>query len=57
MNFQNNNIKMIIERNRITRYTTFYLGKPSWGRKPNKTSSIIDCQYNAKAKTKPPRIN
>jgi hypothetical protein len=48
MHFQNNNIKRIIERKTITRDTTFYPGKPSWGRKPNKTSSIIDCQCNAK---------
>jgi hypothetical protein len=32
----------IIERNTITRYTTFYLGKPSWGRKPRKNFLNID---------------
>jgi hypothetical protein len=55
MHFQNNNIKRIIERNTITRYTTFYPGKPSWGRKPIKTSSIIDFQDNAKTNTKTPK--
>jgi hypothetical protein len=57
MHFQNNGIKRIIERNTITRYTTFYPRKPSWGRKPKKTSSIIDFQYNAKIKTKTPKTN
>jgi hypothetical protein len=52
MHFQNNNIKRITERNTITRNTKFYPGKPSWGRKPRKNSSIIDYQYNAKTKTK-----
>jgi hypothetical protein len=56
MHFQINSIKRITERNTITRYATFYPGKLSWGRKPNKTSSIIDCQYNAKTKTKAPKI-
>jgi hypothetical protein len=32
----------ITERNTITRYTTFYPGKPSWGRKPNKKFLNID---------------
>ena len=31
-------------------YTTFYLKKPSWGRKPNKNILNIDFQYNAKIK-------
>jgi hypothetical protein len=57
MHFQNNNIKRITERNTITRYTKFYPGKPSWGRNPLKTSSIIYFQYNSKTKTKTPRIN
>jgi hypothetical protein len=52
MHFQNNNIKRIIERNTITRYATFYPGKPNGGENPEKTSSIIDCQYNTKNKTK-----
>jgi hypothetical protein len=55
--FQNNNIKMITERNLITRYATFYLGKPSWGRKRSKNSPIIDFQYNANTKAKTTRIN
>jgi hypothetical protein len=36
MHFQNNSIKRITERNTITRYTTFYPGKPLRGTKPNK---------------------
>jgi hypothetical protein len=32
----------IIERNTITRYTTFYPGKTSWGRKPSKNFINID---------------
>jgi hypothetical protein len=57
MHFQNNSIKRITERNTITRYAPFYLGKPSWGKNPAKPSAIIDCQYNAKTKTKTPKIN
>jgi len=57
MHFQNNNIKRTTERNTIIRYVAFYPGKPSWGRKPQKKSSIIDSQYNAKTKTKTPKIN
>jgi hypothetical protein len=57
MHFQNNGIKRITERNTITMYTTFYPGKPSWGRKPKKTLSIIDCQYNANIKKKTPKTN
>jgi hypothetical protein len=57
MHFQNNNIKRITKRNTIARYTTFILGNPSGGKNPTKPSSIIDCQYNAKTKTKSPRIN
>ena len=52
MHFQNNNIKRITERNTITRYAN-----PHGGENPAKTSSIIDCQYNAKTKTKTPKIN
>jgi len=29
---------------------------PDGGENPTKNSSIIDCQYNAKTKTNPPRI-
>jgi hypothetical protein len=36
----NNSISRITERNKITRYTTFYPGKPSWGRKPSKNFLI-----------------
>jgi hypothetical protein len=57
MHFQNNNIKKITERNTITRYKTFILGNPHGRENPTKTSSIINCQYNAKTKTKPPKIN
>jgi hypothetical protein len=57
MHFQNNSIKRITERNTITRYTAFILRNPHGGENPTKTSSIIDCQYNAKTKTKTPRIN
>ena len=57
MHFQNNSIKRITKRNTITRYTAFYPRKPSWGRNPAKTYSIIDCQYNAKTKTKTPKID
>jgi hypothetical protein len=35
----------------------FYPRKPSWGRKPSKTSSIRDFQYNAKTKTKTSKID
>jgi hypothetical protein len=52
MLFKDNSINRITERNTITRYTTFYLGKPSRGRKPNKNYLNIDCQYKAKTKTK-----
>jgi hypothetical protein len=57
MQFQNNTIKRIIERNTIRWYTTFIMGNPHGIENPTKTSSIMDCQYNAKTKTKTPRIN
>ena len=57
MDFQNNNIKRITERNTITRYTTFNLGNPHGGENPTKTSSIIYFQYNAKTKTKTPKTD
>jgi hypothetical protein len=52
MLFIDNRKNGITERNTIIRYITFYLDKPSWGRKPNKNFLNIDFQYNSKIKTK-----
>jgi hypothetical protein len=57
MHFQNNSIKRITGKKQSQGTQHFILGNPHGGENPTKTSSIIDCQYNAKTKTKTPRIN
>jgi hypothetical protein len=56
MHFQNNNIRGSLKETQSQGTQHFILGNPHGGENPTKTSSIIDFQYNAKTKTKPPRI-